>query len=100
MGKERVRETKIRGRIEGERSVGGKQEEGDHSEGKRRRPKDHKRWMCICTRERERERGGAGDRRGLSPIPAPHAESLLSSTVPLPISHSDEPQPPRRSCRD
>lgn len=102
MGKERVREAKIQGRIEGERSVGGKQEEGDHSEGKEEDPKiirDGYAFAHERGREKEGERG-AGDRRGLSPIPAPHAESLLSSTVPLPISHSDEPQPPRQSCRD
>ncbi len=44
-------------------------------------------------REKEGEMG-AGDRRGLSPFLHPRLRELLSSTVPLPISHADEPQPP------
>lgn len=61
MGKERVRETKIQGKIEGERRVGGKQEEGDHSEGKEEDPKIIRDGYAFAhERGREKERGKRG----------------------------------------
>jgi len=66
--------------------VGGN-EEKEIIAGKRRRPKDHKRWnVHLHLRDRERGGEGAGDRRGLSPFLHPTLRALLLDRVT-----SDEP---------
>lgn len=84
--------------------VGGNQEEGDHSEGKegdRKIIRDGYAFAQERERERKKKGGeGAGDRRGLSPFLHPRLRELLSSTVPLPISHADKPQSPWQRCWD
>lgn len=84
--------------------VGGKQEEGDHSEGKEE-DREIIRDGYAFAQERERERDRKeGEREQETVGDCPHSCTprweLLSSTVPLPISHADEPQPPWRSCGD
>lgn len=55
--------------------------------------------MDVHLHLRDKERGGegAGDRRGLSPFLHPTL-TISSSTVPLPISHTDERQPRDRAA--
>ncbi|KAM7368173.1 hypothetical protein PAMP_014419 [Pampus punctatissimus] len=90
MGKETVRETKIEGNRGTER-VGGKQEEGDHSEGKEEDRKIiRERYAFAHKREvgEKRESGGegTGDRRGLSPFLHPTLRAPL-----LDRATSDQP---------
>lgn len=67
-----------RNKDRGKHRVGGKQEEGDHSEGKEE-DQEIIRDGCAFALERQRKKGeeGAGDRGGLSPFLHPTLRALL-----------------------